>query len=278
MTSWTNPQRPVGVLRPEHVGEIFELRRAEPPPDLARYVEHFWSVRWDLNHPRAYASQVISHPSVHLTAESGIARFGYDTPVELVHGVVTTRFDIALTGSGSTFGIKFSTGAFTALTGVPAHTITDRIVPASTISEAARSLAAIREVTDADDKLDVLIGTVRAMMPDAPDPVFGDVAALIDDIRSNPSLASVAQVAERSGRSERGVQSLMRNYVGVGAKWMIRRCRLHDAIERIHADPATPIASLAAELGWYDQAHFTRDFTDAVGVSPVAYAKREGWQ
>ena len=33
-------------------------------------------------------------------------------------------------------------------------------------------------------------------------------------------------------------------------------------------------AGLAAELGYADQAHFTRDFTAMVGESPTVYAER----
>ena len=33
------------------------------------------------------------------------------------------------------------------------------------------------------------------------------------------------------------------------------------------------LAELAARLGYYDQAHFTRAFTSAVGMPPGAYAR-----
>ena len=32
-------------------------------------------------------------------------------------------------------------------------------------------------------------------------------------------------------------------------------------------------AEVAAELGYFDQSHFIRDFTRAVGITPVAYAE-----
>ncbi|MEV7008187.1 hypothetical protein [Streptosporangium sp. NPDC051022] len=49
---------------------------------------------------------------------------------------------------------------------------------------------------------------------------------------------------------------------------------MHEAAERVYRglDLATP----AAELGYADQAHLTRDFTAAVGMFPAAYARRGG--
>ena len=55
---------------------------------------------------------------------------------------------------------------------------------------------------------------------------------------------------------------------------MLQRARLHDAVSRIDTGQADDLATLALELGWFDQAHFTRDFTALVGQSPAAYAAR----
>ena len=74
--------------------------------------------------------------------------------------------------------------------------------------------------------------------------------------------------------SERTLQRLFRRHVGVGPKWVLQRARLHDAVDRIDRGGVRDLAALAVELGWFDQAHFTRDFTALVGQSPAAYARR----
>jgi len=52
----------------------------------------------------------------------------------------------------------------------------------------------------------------------------------------------------------------------------MRRARLHEVALR--ADSGDPVdwAALAADLGYADQAHLTRDFTAAIGVPPHRYA------
>jgi AraC-like DNA-binding protein len=51
----------------------------------------------------------------------------------------------------------------------------------------------------------------------------------------------------------------------------MRRARLHEAAQR--ADSGDPVdwAVLAADLGYADQAHLTRDFTATLGVPPTRY-------
>ena len=53
---------------------------------------------------------------------------------------------------------------------------------------------------------------------------------------------------------------------------MIRRFRLYEAAERARHGPVD-WATLAAELGYSDQSHLTRDFTRALGMPPERYAR-----
>ena len=72
----------------------------------------------------------------------------------------------------------------------------------------------------------------------------------------------------------RRLQRLFAEHVGVGPKWVIRRYRLHEVTERMSAGAPIDWAALAADLGYADQAHLTRDFTDLFGEPPTAYARR----
>ena len=70
-----------------------------------------------------------------------------------------------------------------------------------------------------------------------------------------------------------GRQRLFSDYVGVSPKWVIRRFRLHDAASRLAKDEDVNLTHLAQDLGYSDQAHFTRDFKALVGRSPSDYRR-----
>ena len=76
----------------------------------------------------------------------------------------------------------------------------------------------------------------------------------------------------RFGLSARSLQRLFRRYVGVGPKWVLQRYRLHEAAERIADGEGGDWAAFALELGYFDQAHFIKDFKALVGCSPAEYA------
>ena len=81
----------------------------------------------------------------------------------------------------------------------------------------------------------------------------------------------MAQVEEKCGVSTRSLQRLFERYVGVSPKWVLSRYRMHDVVTDLDAGYGGSLADLAAKYGWFDQAHFTREFTDLVGVPPRAY-------
>jgi AraC-like DNA-binding protein len=95
------------------------------------------------------------------------------------------------------------------------------------------------------------------------------VAALLHD----REIARVEDVAQRFGLRLRTLQRLFARYVGVSPKWVLRRYRLHEAAAALAREQERPWAEVAAELGYFDQSHFIRDFTAAIGLTPVAYAQ-----
>jgi AraC-like DNA-binding protein len=92
-------------------------------------------------------------------------------------------------------------------------------------------------------------------------------------VAGDPALTRVDELAAGAGVGIRRLQRLFAEHVGVGPKWMLRRYRLHEAAARAAEGSAVDWVRLAAELGYADQAHFTRDFTAIVGVPPARYAR-----
>jgi transcriptional regulator GlxA family with amidase domain len=195
--------------------------------------------------------------------------------VGLVHGVITRRFSLDISGAGRVFGVKFRPGGFGAFTGADVGAWTDRILPlAAAFGDASDDLVrrVLAEPSD-DDRAEVLDEVLLGRLPGR-DPRYEQVLAVVRDLREDSGLTTVDAVARRHGFSERTLQRMFRRYVGVGPKWVLQRYRLHDAVDRIDAGEVEDLAGLAVRLGWFDQAHFTREFTGLVGQSPAAYAAR----
>ena len=255
-----------GVLRPAGgVGRILHERVQASEP-LRAVVQHFWSVRWDLRGEPPFEPETLPHPNVHLVFEAAGAR---------IAGVQTGRFTTRLEDRGWVFGVKFRPGAFRPYLGRSVASLRDRSVPIDEVF-GAKGATLAREVSGLRGDVEKAAAVERFLYQRTapPDPNIERVGSIVDEIAENRDIVSVEQLVEKWRTGKRPLQQLFSSYVGVAPKWVINRYRLHEAIERLHQGDRINFGELAAELGYFDQAHFICDFRKLVGCTPAAYARR----
>lgn len=255
-----------GILAAREPGHT--LRRVPAPADLADLVERFWLVSWDLPADRRGEITLLPHPCVNLFFDAGQV---------WITGVGRDRFTYRYEGSGRVFGVKFRPGGFAPCWPEPVATLTDRTLPLAAWwgeAAAARFAADLAAAGDLAALVAVATAHLRAHRP-APDPTVDLVGRIVRFLLHDRSVTRVSDVAARFGLSTRSLQRLFHRYVGVSPKWVLRRYRLHEAAARI-TEAAGDWARVANELGYFDQSHFIREFTRAVGRPPAAYARALG--
>lgn len=263
---------PRGILNPRRGEKLFREALRLPSPDLAEWVRHYWSVRWDLRGRESQVQRVLSHPSVHLVAERGD---GLERGRSRIVGVTTGTFAAVLQGEGFVFGISFRSGGFRPFHDASVSTLTNRTVAISSVfgSQGEALVERLLALETDADLVKAAEAFLRARLPE-PDPWLHTVNQIVDRIRSDREVTRVEQVARLCGIGTRQLQRLFSEYVGVSPKWVIQRYRLHEAAERL-AGSDVGLEDLAQELGYFDQAHFVRDFKAIVGCPPGEYARIE---
>ncbi|MEM9195608.1 MAG: helix-turn-helix transcriptional regulator [Myxococcota bacterium] len=252
-------ERARGLVSCAKSGSRIDAERFAPPSDLSDGVECFWLGRWDLPADAPHTTELLGDPSIHIVFEGDRSR---------VVGVWTRRWIRTLEGTGFVRGAKLRPGAAGLFLRGHAADFTDRITP---LSEAPfpsceswiESIARTPSDTDAFERFGQVLRSARQPMTPEIELAIGAAERLRD-----PSIHSVERLAEDSGCTVRALQRLFRKHVGAPPKALLRRVRLQEAAARIDRGEAENLARLAAELGYTDQAHFTRDFRTAVGRSP----------
>jgi AraC-like DNA-binding protein len=267
-----------GIVDPELLRRRVRLTRYPPGDVLEGLVDRFWTVRWSLPDGTSHTQQVLTHPGANVSVAT-------DAP-PLLHGVPRRMTTRTVTGAGWAVAAMTAPGGLGALVDVPAHTLTDRVVPfASPIADLdpAALVVALGAADDDERRVavlrDALTGLVARRDP-ACVATAREVAAVARIAETDRSVRRVEDLAARAGVSPRTLQRLFSRFVGVSPTWVVRRYRLLEAGELArHGEgplrAAGGWAALAAELGYSDQAHLTRDFTAHFGVPPAAYAARQ---
>jgi AraC-like DNA-binding protein len=101
-----------------------------------------------------------------------------------------------------------------------------------------------------------------------PDPAMARVATRLSDPR-----ARTEDVAAEIGLSLRQLRRRCHAAVGYGPKTLQRILRFQRFVSRIDRDRAD-LAALAAETGYADQAHLTRECVSLSGLTPAALARQ----
>lgn len=261
--SKSRPSR--GVLNRQEGRKHFQLSKYHPSPEIAYFVEHYWIVRWDLRDQPPFEQGVLAHPSVHLV---------FERDNTWIWGVVKGKFTRKLEDKGQVLGIKFRPGGFYPFLQRPVASFTDDRLPFATVFDEPPAALESRLLGSNENEQIVKQAEqfLSRKLPER-DPKVGQVSGIVEQIKKEASILRVDDLVSRTDLSKRSLQRHFRRYVGVSPKWVIQRYRLHEAAEKLAAGETESWAQLALGLGYYDQAHFIRDFKSIVGQTPTEYAR-----
>lgn len=251
-----------GVTRPSP-----PIHRYAASDHLADLVERYWIPIWSL--PQPSTQSTLQHPVCLIVVSNTYARF---------FGVVRGRSSVTLEGDGWAVGTMFTPAAGRLVLGRSVADMTDTYVDLAEIETldsdglVAEIHAAMgRDPHDEAAHVSAIAAVERrlaAYLPvDEPGLMINKVVAWL---RDNPDVTRVDELAAHLGLSERSLQRLVEQRVGMSPKWLIQRRRLHDAVEALKAGESS-LADMAARLGYADQAHFTHDFRTVTGMTPGEY-------
>ena len=260
-----------GILQPRTSARYFDYRSHPAGERLGAFVSNFWTVTWDLTEP--YVAQVLPSPCVNVSVTNTEAD---------VTGLVRKRYDRPLQDRGFVVGARFRPACFRPLFGRPVVELTDTHAPiAAVLGRDATELAdQVAATDDVEIRVRLLAAFLSEELPE-PDPVAARLAQVVEETMQRPDIVRVTQVAELADLSSRQLQRLFGDYVGASPKWVINRRRMQSAAARgaAGAEGAAGAdldwSAVATELGFADQAHFSRALAATVGRPPATFA-REG--
>ncbi|CAN7614467.1 helix-turn-helix domain-containing protein [Paenibacillus sp. LjRoot56] len=237
----------------------------QPPAGLTAFVLHFWTIRWHNTTGQPYISEQVMHrPYVDVFVS---------LPESGIQCSFRNRRDYEASGSGRIIGARLHPGAFHAFrNGSLAGLHNGTIALQDIFADADQAF--VEHTLSLDDAAAVgaLADLLQARNPQN-DPQIAIVSRIIEAIEKD-GMQTVKEVAQWSGMSERWLQQLFQEYVGIGIKWQLQRNKLLQAASSIRVYDVPDWADIAYELGYSSQQHFISDFKRVLGKTPAQY-KRE---
>lgn len=184
-----------------------------------------------------------------------------------LYGPMRKAGTISLRQRNWAISVRFQPAATAALSGLPAHRLVDRRMPCP-----EGPAATIREIVEAPG------WTTTELLPVLADWLLhlqqhvDEEGRLVNRVcqiaETDETVQSVAGLARLSGLGIRSLGRLTERRIGLNPHWLIERRRLRLALLTIERYPYVPLASVAADSGYFDQSHFTRVFRQVLGMTP----------
>jgi AraC-like DNA-binding protein len=256
--------KPGGHLDPTGFDRRITFHTYQPPASLTPFINHFWTISWNSDSQLPYISEQVMHrPYVDVYISK------QDSGVQCTF---RDKRDYVAVDIGRIIGARFLPGAFHAfwcesLAGLHNKTIALQRVFSQADHQFIEDTLSLHD----DAAVGVLAELIQAQNPQL-DPNIKLINEILDAVESD-GLQTVRAVAQRFGKSERWLQKLFQEYVGIGIKWQLQRNKLLEAAKSIRESDNPNWADMAYDLGYSSQQHFITDFKRVLGKTPLQYKR-----
>jgi len=255
------------------------FKRISPAKELARFIDCYWVV--ENPDPAPVQQKIIPDGFTEII-------FHYAEPYRinihknwelqsksLIAGQLKKHFFLENTGRSGIMGIKFKPTALTAIFGVSMDSLTDRVVPLTSldISSLNELETLILAAGDYEQMVSFanqhLIKTTAKIPPDS-----SSLDKAVELIFQTNGAITVTQLTRKLFLTERQLQRLFKTFVGLPPKFYARIIRFNYIFQLLKENKLRWV-DLAYETGYYDQAHFIRNFRTFTGEDPSKYVFEE---
>lgn len=252
----------------------FDYRVLEPEPPWNRLVESLWYARGTVPYTRERIAPTGSTVAVFVLGDAIVQTPERGDPLKTDQGFLVGPHDQPVWNepTGETFAVGI------VATSVGCRALFD-VAPASlrgsvgelgaTWSDGLKIRDQLASAADPAAMLQALADWLETRaIPD--DPNFGRceraVALLVED-----PIRPITEIAEEIEVSHAHLDRIFSAAIGLTPRTLARLLRLRRLLSKLDVREQPDWAALAQTYGWYDQAHFIRDFKRHTGVTPTQY-------
>lgn len=268
--------RTIEVVRHSSPLGRFESAISPPHPALRPYVRQYFGgsedtfqplVRREL--PTEVAPLIINFgPPFRIFDPADPSRY------QQVSSFVTGAFDsfvvVGTTGAYACIQVNFTLLGMRLFLRRPLHELTNQVVPLDDVfgANAERLISELYEAPTWASRFDIVDREILRRLADVSEPSVGVQWAWRRLVRTAGQVV-IGDLAREVGWSHKHLVSQFNEQIGLTPKVMARVLRFGRAAGLLATSERGRLADIAIECGYYDQAHFTRDFRAFAGVSPT---------
>jgi len=176
--------------------------------------------------------------------------------------------------AGLSYGIQVNLTPVGAglITGLPMHTLVNRVQEVDDVFGPAgpELVERLESAPDWDERFVIIDAFLERRLARAEPPA--GILWTYHALRSGES--RIGSLAEQAGYSHKHLIDQFREHVGLPPRTVARILRFQRALGLIPRDGRPDFGRVAQDAGYFDQAHFNREFKEFAGMTPRDYVRR----
>lgn len=193
-------------------------------------------------------------------------------PRSFVFGQISKYIEIAPTGMSGIVAARFLPEGLVPFLSIPVAALEDKAVSiVEVFGEKGKNLE--EEVLAANDNAQRIRLIEIFLLSSLTDPQTIDRVAqsCVEVIFQSQGQMGMAELADKLNINRRNMERKFTTAIGLSPKQLSRVVRLQATLKMLEQKKFTSLTSLAYENGYYDQAHFIKDFKEFTGTSPKSF-------
>lgn len=249
-----------------------------PSPALAPYILHYLILEHHMVGPSRHRFFPDGHPGIGFhygdafQQQDFLSKTPLKHPESFIYGQVNHHFDLI---SGAKIGmliVIFKPFGLSGFLKMPAKLLANQTLALSEIfPKSAPGLTdQVLSAGDHGKRISAIESFLLDQVAHNPHNVKL-VAACTNKIDSADKPLSVRSLASDLAVTERSLERAFDQHIGISPKLYSRIARLQRYLKLRKTSPDMQLTALGYEAGYYDQAHFIKDFADLAGITPSQY-------
>jgi AraC-like DNA-binding protein len=259
--------------RKRQLARAMTTRFAQPLPAQRAFIKSFWEMEC---RPAGGTEQILPKGTIEIIFSFGEG-VAYQrgavrgtTPRCFISGISSNRVTLQLPAHQHFFGVALQPAAVKKLLGAPSGAFHNAITDAELVQ---KELGGLWHELAATVSFDERKSKVTGWIEGRQQALHGQDLALSSLLQEPEPATSVRALAATFCYSPRQLQRKVQEFFGMSPELLIGYKRYQRALQAVHAGGAS-MTSIAYDCGYYDQAHFNRDFKSFTGLTPRAYRDR----
>jgi len=251
------------------------------PPVLNQYIKSFWTLEHDYSKPPmmdgeriwpdGHFEMIFTYDNPYYRILNGVRK---QVPENFLIGQFNTELLLDSAGKTGLFAVRFHAWGLYPLLKHSLRTYTNKLTDLYFLfGNDIRKLKGSLSTANREESINRLSNFISERISDfSPD---GEVIIRIArEINDNLGNVQISSLMDKFQISERKIQKLFLEQVGISAKHFAKIIRFREAKKLIERNPEVNLAALTYACGYSDQPHFIKNFKELFGISPSQHKKR----